>query len=252
VTRARRAVIAGLLASLALRARAQDTTVIVLPHRLVTDTTGIAPFHRSYDMLVYVGDSAVFIGDREVSLDTGTYGGVPSWLLVETRSGSVPAAESLYLARDLRPLHWSSALGLARLGVEFARDTIYGVTTSPLGRQNIVIAGRSDLLVSTAMTEAVLAALPLAVGYHDSTAVLDVSLTNSSWSGAELSVVGEEELLDAGTLRSSWVVALRREDRQALFWVEKSSRATLRVLHMLPPHVGRQLEYRIRSSPSAR
>jgi hypothetical protein len=196
-------------------------------------------------MLVYAGDTAVIIGTREVSLDSATYSGIPAWLIVETRSGMVAAAESLFVSTGLRPLHWSATEGVSRLGAEFVGDSIYAATSGPTGRQNIIMAGRSDLLVSTSMTEVVFGLLPLGIGFRDSLAVLDIRLTASTWVVGEVDVVGEEEIVVDGVLRPCWVVALRVSDRQALFWVDKTDGATLRLLQMLPQHTGRQLEYRV-------
>ena len=40
---------------------------------------------------------------------------------------------------------------LYRLSLEFVGDSIYGATSAPMGRQNVVVRGASDLLVSQSM-----------------------------------------------------------------------------------------------------
>jgi len=240
-----------LLTTLSLRARGQDTTV-VSRHVLPVDTTRVQSFRRTYDMIVRTRDSSIVIGQREVSLATTTYASAPAWLLVETRSGIIAAAESLFVNPALRPLHWSSALGVARMGAEFVRDSIYGVVTTPTGKQNIVAAGPPDLLVSGPMIEALLPLLPLSSTWTDSVNVLSVDLAASRLMPAELAVVGEEDLLlESSTTRPAWVVALRSEDHHVLYWVDKADGSVLRTQQPLPSHVGIELEYRLRSDISS-
>lgn len=238
-------------------AGAQDTTAAARPpaatrHLLALDLARVQPFRRTYDIVVHTRDSTVVLGQREVVLDTASYAGVAGWLLIETRTGVVPAAESLYLAPELRPIHWSSALGGARLGVEFVADSIYGATTSPMGRQNIVIAGRPDLLVSGAMVEMLIPLLPLTSTWTDSVGVFAVDAATSAVLLAELAVIGEENLMiDTVTTRPAWVVALRAGPWHVLYWLDKETGAALRVDHPLPAHAGTLLEYRMRSEVGA-
>jgi hypothetical protein len=177
------------------------------------------------------------------------------WVVTETRSGIVPSADSLFLSRTLRPLHWSAVAGagggLAHFGVEFVGDSIYGATTGPTGRQSIAMPGRADLVASGAMLEALLVALPLASGFVDSVAILDVTLSSSSWDPGELAVIGEEDVAIDGGQRPCWVVALREEGRQALLWVDKTGGTTLRMQQQLPPDVGGQLDYLLKTDANS-
>ena len=239
-----------LLLTLATAVVAQDSATI--RHRLPVDSSHIQPFHRSYDILVQTRDSMVVVGQRDVTMSAATYAGAPSWLIVEWRTGVVPAAESLYLAPDVRPAHWSSAIGAARLGLEFVGDSIYGATTTPMGRQNVVLGARPDLLVSGAMAEALMPLLPLDSVWRDSVAVFAVDANSASIQPAELAVIGQEDLsVDSLTRRPSWVVALRSTSRQVLYWVDKETRATLRAEQAAAPHTGTLLEYRIRPDGTA-
>jgi hypothetical protein len=159
----------------------------------------------------------------------------------------VPAVESLYVAPDLRPLHWSSVLGPARLGAEFVGDSIYGAMTSPTGKQNIVAVGRPDLLVSAAMVEALLPLLPLTSTWTDSVGVLSVDLATTRIIAAELAAVGVEDLLvDSSSTRPTWVVTLRAGQLSVLYWVDRDTGAVLRVQQPLSAHTGTELEYRAR------
>lgn len=230
---------------------AQDTTAVVVRHVLPIDTSRIRPFRRTYDMFVHSGDSATGIGQREVELTPAIYAGNPAWLVAETRTGMVPAAESLYLALDTRPIHWQSVLGGARLGVEFVGDTIFGAVSAPGSKQSLVLPIRADLLVSQAMTEILLPLLPLTAQWTDSVGVLAVDMAGGTVIPAELAVIGEEQLLvDSLLIRPAWVVVLRADQRSVLFWVDKETGEVLRVQQPLPLHAGSLLEYRVRREPA--
>ena len=241
---------AALLLIARTRAAAQDSATT--QHRLSLDTSRARAFQRAYNITVHSQDSVVVIGERHLHFDTATYAGIGSWIVVESRTGVVPAADSLYLARDLSPVHWSSALGTARLGLEFARDSIYGATTSPMGRQNIVLRSRADLLLSQGMLETLFPLLPLDSTWRDSVTAFALDANANVIERAELAVIGQEDLaVDSLTRTPSWVVALRSTSRQVLYWVDKESRATLRVEQAVAPHVGTLLEYRIKPITTA-
>jgi hypothetical protein len=246
-----------LLGGVALASAAQDT-VVVAPHVLPTDTARIRPFHRVYDMVVHTRDSGTVIGQREVTLQQGTYAGNPCWRLVEVRTGAIPAAETLYVTPDLRPLLWYAVQREARMGVTFVGDTVLGATSAPAGRQNLRATSRPDLLVSLPMIELVLPLLPLSLEWTDSAAVLAVDLAGGTMIPVEISVIGEELIVvvDSIVQRPAWVVALRAEARTILMWIDKENGDVYKMQQPLPAHVGILLEYRRRpdavSPPPAR
>jgi hypothetical protein len=228
-------------------APAQDT-VPALRHVLSFDTSRLQPYRRVYEMLVLSGDSAFLIGQREVALSEARYAGRSVWLIVESRTGAVPSIDSLFVAPDVTPVHWSSTIGPARLALEFVGDTLYGASYVAGTRQNIVLNGRPDLLASGSMVETVLGLLPLTASWSDSAAALHVEATTARITPSELLVVSEDDVpTDSSTLRPAWVVALRSEggNRQVMYWVDKETGAPLRVLQALPAHVGAMLEYRL-------
>jgi hypothetical protein len=239
-----------LLVVVTTRLESQDTVSAPVRHLLPVDLSRVQPFRRTYDMIVHTADSSIVLGQREVRLDSAAYAGAPAWLLVETRTGVVPAVESLYVAPDMRPLHWSSTLGSARLGAEFVGDSIYGATTAPSGKQNIVLGSRPDLFVSAAMAETLLPLLPLTSTWMDSVGLLAADLVATTVLPAEIVVVGEEDLaLDTLSQRASWVVAIRTASRSVIYWIDKENGATLRMEQALPLHIGRLLQYRLRADP---
>lgn len=230
---------------LAAAAPAQDT--IPVRHLFALDISRLAPFHRSYDVIVYQGDSSSIIGTRDVTLAPMEIGGVAGWVLVERRTGAVPASDSLFIAADARPLRWSSTIGAARLAAAFVGDTLMGATQVGSAKQNLLLAGRPDLLVSGSMTELVLGMLPLVEGWRDSAAALSLDPARREVVPVELTMLGLEDLqTDSIVMRPTHVVALRSERQSILYWVDAETGAVLRMQQALPAHVGTLLEYRIR------
>lgn len=214
---------------------------------LSADTARGVPFHREYDMFAWVGDSVVPLGSRTVRLDSAVHAGTPAWLLVERRTGAVSSAESLWVTRSMQPLQWAASIGKARLTVAFARDSIFGGTTGPAGRQTIILAGGPALIVSTAMLEAVFPLLEWTPYRSDSVRVLVVDHVSSSVNAAELAVIGE----DSVNARPAWIAVLRAPARSVLFWIDQETGALLRLQQPLPLNGASMLEYRLRANPAA-
>jgi hypothetical protein len=241
----RRALRALTLICAAARATAGQDSTVASPRTLAPDVQRLVPFVRDYDIVVQSPDSTFVIGQRRVSLQRVTYAGSPAWVIVEIRTGIAPAVESLFVTPAFRPIHWSATTGAARLGAQFVRDSMYGVSSSPVARQNIIIPTRGDLLVSGGMAESLIPLLPLAVGWTDSAAVLTVDPTSAAIVPAQLTVLAEEPLaMGSSTARDTWVVALRTEPRYVLFWVDRESGAIARVQQLV--RGGVFLEYRLR------
>lgn len=217
----------------------QDS-VTTRPPLLDADTMRIVLFQRAYSMLAWVGDSTVPLGLRTIRLEPAAHAGRPAWLIVETRTGAVPAAESLYVGPDFRPLQWSASIGAARLTLAFGRDSIFGGTTGPGGRQTIIQAGSASLIVSIAMLEALFPAVQWTPYRSDSVDVLVVDHVSSSVIPAELAVIGE----DSVAARPAWIVVLRAPARSVLFWVDQQTGTLLRAQQLLPLNGASMLEYR--------
>ena len=237
-----------LLGAISTTTSAQDSAVVSIPAPLLlADTTRIAPFYREYDMFAWIGDSVVSLGSRTVRLDSTVHAGLPVWSIVETRTGAVPAAESLYVGRSFRPVQWAGSVGNARLTLAFGRDSIFGGTTGPGGRQTIILAGSPSLIVSTAMLEALFPLLQLTPYRSDSVQVLIVDHVSSSVIPAELAVIGEDSI----AARPAWIVVLRAPARSVLFWIDRETGTLLRLQQPLPLNGASMLEYRLRADPAA-
>ena len=225
---------------------AQDSTSS-FRDSLPIDLQRLAPFVRHYDIVVESRDSIRIIGQRTLSVQRATFAGAAAWVLVEARTGISTAVDSLFVSPALHPIHWTSTMGAARLGAQFARDSIYGVTTSPGARQNIIMPAPSTLLVSGAMVEVVLSLLPLAAGWTDSVAILAIDPTSAAVVPAQLIAFADEMVtLEGASPRPAAVVALRTDPAFVLFWLDRETGAIVRVQQAL--RGGVFLEYRLRNS----
>jgi hypothetical protein len=213
------------------------------PHRFRIPAAPLGPGQFTYQTTLERGSGTTVIGTRTSTVSLASYAGSPAWLLVETRSGTdVNAVDTLYAGlTDLRPLHWSSTLGSARLGAEFRGDTVFGATSAPSGRRSMVLSIPSGTLVSGSMLEAALRVLPLATGWEDSTSTLSVSLSSSAVIPTRLSVIGEDRVrVPAGTY-DCWVVAVHADAGRGLYWVTKQNPIVVRSAVDIPSMGGAQL-----------
>jgi hypothetical protein len=242
---ARSAFLALCIAGTSRAVDAQDSAAVQPTAPLLgVDPFRLTPFVREYDVLAWVGDSVVAVGTRTARLESATRAGNPAWLIVETRTGAVPAVESLYVDAALRPMQWSGSIGNARLSLAFGRDSIFGGTTGPGGRQTIIQPGGRSLVVSTAMLEAVFPGMQWTPYRSDSVHVLVVDHVSSTVIPAELAVIGEDSI---GT-RPAWIVVLRATAHSVLFWVDQDTGALLRLQQPLPLNGASMLEYRPRAA----
>lgn len=187
--------------------------------------------------------STTALGTRTVSVTMSNYAGTPAWLLLETRLGSgVDATDTLFAdTTSLRPLHWNSQLGQARLGIEFRGDTAFGATSAPPGRRSIVAAMSPGTIVNAAMLESILRLLPLQAGWHDSTTTISVLLGATALLPTQLNVIGEDRVqVPAGNF-DCWVVAVHAAAAHGLYWVTKSDPIVVRSALDVPTLGGAEL-----------
>lgn len=215
------------------------------PTRLAADGTRLRPGRWVYAVsVVGPGDTTTALGDRSVEVGAMTYSGAPAWLIVASGGrGELQSVDSLVVAQsDLRPLRWSSTLGLARLAAEIPGDTMFAATSAPTGKQSIVVAAPHDLVVNEELTGAVLELAPLAEGWRDSVHTLALSPGGNSVDAAELAVTGSELLtLPTGEV-DCWVVELRSWRGEERLWVAKDSRTVVRASQPLPRTPGAAVE----------
>ena len=229
----------------AASARAQGDTTAHPPPRPPGqfDVSALRPGTFVYETSLERDASTTPLGTRMVSVSQSPIAGSPAWLLLETRTGDgVPAADSLYTdLATLRPIHWSSTIGQAKLAAEFQGDTVYAGASAPQGRRSVIAPVPPLTIASTAMLETVLRLLPLQAAWEDSTTTLSLSLSGLVVYPTRLAVIGEDRVhVGAGDF-DCWVVSVRTDVSRGLFWVTKSDPIVVRSTLDVPSLGGAQL-----------
>jgi len=220
------------LSAAALSAQVPTDSV---PHQFRLDGRSLRAGQLVYQTSVERDSITPVIGWRTITLAETNYGGSATWLLLETRVAVGPTlTDSLILARaDLRPIHWSSLLGDARIGLEFSGDSLFGAVSAPQGKRSVVSPTPPGLIVNQSMLELALRVLPLKVGWVDSTLSLSVTMGGTAAVPTNLSVSGEEQIrVPAGTF-DSWVVVASAGQARATYWVPKQERLVVQSVQTL-------------------
>jgi hypothetical protein len=218
-------------AAATIQQRVDSTT-----HKLPVDASRIQPAQFTYRLSILRDSVTEAIGDQRFSISTLDYAAAPALLLArDGAQGVASAADSIVVRRDdLRPLHWIAAHGVARVAVEFTLDSIYGAMTSPLGRQNIVLPNRGDLLVNMMSVDAVVASLPLAPAWRDSASLLAIDAGGAAITPVTLMVEGEEHIAVPSGEYDCWIVSLETERGSERLWVTKQGQIVVRAEQVLP------------------
>jgi|SRR5437867_3777563 len=222
-------------------------------HRLGADGSRLRAVVLTYRSSLTRDSVASFVGEVQIKISETQYAGAPAWLLAQNGArGTAAASDTLVVARaDLRPLHWIASLGPARLAVEFTADTVFGAMSSPLGRHNIVLGNRADLLVNSAAVDALLATVSLDGGWRDSARVLVLDSGGSTTTPATIAVDGEEHVSVPAGEFDCWIVSLETERGSERLWVSKQDQTVVRSEQIVPQLGGAVLERAlIRIEPS--
>jgi hypothetical protein len=212
-------------------------------HHLTLDATLLRPGEFVYETTLERDASSTILGTRTITVARASYFNSSAWLLLEVRSmDALPTVDSLFVDPvGLRPMHWSSTLGQARLAVEFRGDTVYGATSAPTGRRSIVTTIPRGTFVNGAMLDAALRLLPLSSAWEDSASTLSITLGGNSVVPTRLSVIGEDQIrVPAGTF-DCWVVAVHADVSRGLYWVTKRDPMVVRSVLDVPSLGGAQL-----------
>ena len=156
--------------------------------------------------------------------------GAPTWLLLETRSGSaVPTTDSLVLARsDLAPVRWWASIGSARLSASATRDSIYGASISYQGRSSFAVPLPPGALLTAGMVERIIEMLPLRIGFRAGASLLLVELGSPRAVPAEIAVERDERIDVMGRPEECWVATLRTGALEERLWVTKEGARVVR------------------------
>lgn len=165
------------------------------------------------------------LGTRTVDVTETTAGGVPGWLVAESRVGTVvPTTDSLYLSRaDLSPTRWVGAIGSARLAASFTHDSMYGAMQSYQGRASFITTVPAGALLTAGMVDRVVELLPLQAGYRTGASLVLIELGTPRSVPAEIAVEREEAVTLADKNIDCWVVRLTAGTLEERLWVSKES-----------------------------
>lgn len=164
-------------------------------------------------------------GIRTVVVSESTVGGVPGWLVAESRTGTaVETSDSLYVTRvDLAPERWVAAAGRSRLAVSFTRDSMYGALQTYQGRSSFAAEVPSGALLTAGMIERLLELAPLGAGYRAAASLVQLDLGSPRVVPAQLAVLRDESVTLPDRIVDCWVVALRAGGSEERFWVSKDA-----------------------------
>lgn len=163
------------------------------------------------------------LGVRTVTVTQSMMGGVPDWLVAESRTGtSIATSDSLHLHRaDLTPMRWTARNGLSQLAVSFTTDSMFAALQDYQGRGSYAAGIPPGALVTSGMVDRILALLPLAAGYHTAASLVNVEAAGPVAVPATISVEGEEQVTIGTQSVSCWLVVLRTGTTEKRYWVQK-------------------------------
>jgi hypothetical protein len=186
--------------------------------------------------LVHATGDTTLLGSRTVSVTETTAGGVPSWLIAESRVGTVvETTDSVTLVRaDLAPERWAATNGKARFAASFTRDSMFGGTDTYQGRSSFGVAVPSSALLSAGMAERVIEMLPLRDGYHAGAYLILVSGQAPQVVRSEIVVDSTETLTIGRQAVECWRVLLRTPATEERLWVARDGARVVRTEQLVP------------------
>lgn len=199
----------------------------------VTDSAGY--FARPNGMLMHP-DTATYtlelrrdtvlvpLGARTVVVSASTLGGVPDWLVAESRTGTAIATyDSLHLRRvDLAPVRWTARNGVSQLAVSFTADSMFAALQDYQGRGSFAAGIPPGALITPAMVDRLLALVPLGAGYRSGASLVNIEERGPQAVPATISVEGEERVMLGAQQVDCWLVVLRTPTTEKRYWVQKS------------------------------
>lgn len=176
------------------------------------------------------------LGRRTVAVSEATAGGVPSWLIAESREGTVvETTDSVTLVRaDLAPERWSATNGKSRFAASFTRDSMFGGTDTYQGRSSFGVPVPSSALLSAGMAERVIEMLPLRDGYHVGAYLVIVAGQTPQMVRSEIVVDSVETLTIGRQAVECWRVVLRTPATEERLWVARDGARVVRTEQLVP------------------
>ncbi|MBC7673204.1 MAG: hypothetical protein H7247_12350 [Polaromonas sp.] len=179
------------------------------------------------------------LGTRTVSVSEVSAGGTPSWLIAESRYGTVvETTDSVTVTRaDLAPVRWSATIGTARFAASFTRDSMFGGIDTYQGRASFGVATPSNALLSAGMVERIIEMLSLREGYKASAALLVIEGQTPRVLAAEIVVDAIETVTVGSQSVECWRVMLRTATTEERLWVARDGARVVRSEQSLPSGV---------------
>jgi hypothetical protein len=215
------------------------------PAIAVVAPDSLAPFERRsdaamrpatyvYQLALVRAGQTIPLGVRTVQVTDSPAGGVPGWLIAESRTGSaVPTTDSLWLARtDLTPERWLATIDRAQLGASFSRDSVFGAVQSYQGRSSFAAPVPAGTLLTPGMVERMVELLPLHLGYRAGASLLLLEMGSPRTLLAALGVERDERVRVGEGDMDCWVVTLRAGAMEERLWVSKEQPRVVRMEQM--------------------
>ena len=122
-------------------------------------------------------------------------------------------------------------------------DSIYGASSSPLGRLSIVLPNRADLLLNSAAVDARAGVAPTRgrLSRDSAEMLLDRLGAAPRSRPSSLAIEGEERITVPAGDFDCWIVSLETERASARLWVTKQSQIVARSEQILPELEGAML-----------
>ena len=170
------------------------------------------------------------LGTRTVAVTETTLDGTPTWLVAESRTGTVvETSDSLYLTRaDLSPERWVASIGRSQLAASFTRDTMFAAMQTYQGRSSFTAPVPAGVLLTPGMVDRIVELLPLQVGYRTGATLLLLELGSPRTQPAQLVVEREESCGVPVRPGDCWVVVLRSGTGEQRLWVSKQAPRVVR------------------------
>jgi len=164
------------------------------------------------------------LGLHTVTVSESMLGGVPDWLVAESRTGTTIATyDSLHVNHaTLTPVRWTAHNGLSQLAASFTTDSMFVALQDYQGRGSFVAAIPPGALVTTGMVDRLLELLPLGIGYHTNASLVSIESGAPQALPATISVDGEEQVVVGTQAVDCWLVVLRAGTLEKKYWVSKA------------------------------
>ena len=180
--------------------------------------------------LILSNGELIPLGTRTVTVSEVSAGGTASWLIAESRNGTVvETTDSVTLTRaDLAPVRWSATIGTARFAASFTRDSMFGGVDTYQGRASFGVATPANALLSAGMVERIIEMLSLRAGYKASAALMVVEGQTPRAMPAEIVLDAIDTVTVGSQAVECWRVVLRTASTEERFWVARDGARVVR------------------------